>query len=82
MESKRKRPANDGYGVVWFIVIFFPLCWLVVIGDQLGWSVLNPPRHMLLQSALVIGYTGTTISAGVIAVAIVAAFRTRKQSEL
>ena len=81
MQSERKRRDNAGYGVVWFMVIFFPLCWMTVIGDQAGWDLLNPPRHMLLQTALIIGYTGTVMSAGVIAVAIAAAFRMRSERD-
>ena len=81
MESGQKRRANNGYSVVWFMVVFFPLCWTMVIGDQAGWGLLNPPRHMLLESALIIGYTGTIMSAGVIAVAIAAAVRTRKRTQ-
>ncbi len=82
MENQSRQRVNNGNGVVGFMLVFFPLCWLLVIGDQLGWGVFNPPRYMLLQSALIIGYTGTVMSAGVIAVAIVAAFRTRNESEV
>jgi hypothetical protein len=81
MDSQKKRQANGSNGVVGFMLVFFPLCWLVVIGDQLGWGMLNPPRYMLLQAAIVVGYTGTVMSAGVIAVAILAAFRTRNPRE-
>ncbi len=62
-------------GITSFLLVFFLACWIFVIGHQAGWDPLDPARYPVMRSTLIIAYTGAIISAGVLAVAVVAVFK-------
>ena len=52
-----------------FLLSFFVACWVLVVGDRLGWGALE---YEAMRGGLPIAYTGAIISVGVLAVAVAA----------
>ena len=57
-------------GIAGFLICFFIACWVYIIGDLLGWAILD---YEVMKASLPIAYTGAIISVGVLAVAVTAA---------
>lgn len=73
LPGRRFLVSSSEYIIGIFLLIFFPVCWLLVAGHQLDWFGADPLRYTMLRAALIMAYTGTAMSAGVIAVAVLAA---------